>query len=117
MSQPLRGHPNEAPAVVDLTQDGQPDFIRHADHNLRWMVWETVDSWRDPNPAAAVPGAEAERHLVRAYGPLPGRPSESGDLVLTVRRYSGREGWWISREPTALTGIQAIQYGAVGSRL
>lgn len=99
MPESPHGHPNEASALVDLTRDGTPDFIRHADHDLRWMVWETLDTWCDPDPARSAAGTEAERHRVRAYGPLPWRPSENGDLVLAVRRYSGEEGWWISPEP------------------
>ena len=100
MSQSSHGRPNEARAVVDLTRAGQPDFIHHAQADLRWMVWETLDSWRDSDPAGSGPGTEAERHRVRAYGPLPWRPSENGDLVLIVRRYTGQDGWWISPEPT-----------------
>jgi hypothetical protein len=100
VTQSSDGHPNEAPVTVDLTREGQPDFVRHATLDLTWMIWETLDSWRDPDPAKSAAGAEAERHRVRAYGPLPWRPSENGDLVLIVRRYTGQEGWWITPETT-----------------
>lgn len=98
MSQSSSGQANETLVTVDLTRVGTPDFICHADRELRWMVWETVDSWRDPDPAASPSGTEAERHRVRAYGPFPWRPSENGDLTLIVRRYADRDGWWISPE-------------------
>ncbi len=90
MTQSSDGHPNEAPVTVDLTREGQSDFVRHATLDLTWMIWETLDSWRDPDPVK----------LAAAYGPLPWRPSENGDLVLIVRRYTGQEGWWITPETT-----------------
>ena len=77
--------------TVDLTREGQPDFVGHATLDLTWMIWETLDSWRDPDPVD---------ELAAAYGPLPWRPSENGDLVLIVRRYTGQEGWWITPETT-----------------
>ena len=40
--------------------------------------------------------AETKRFRVRVSGPLPGRPSEEGEFVMTVRRYGDRPGWWIN---------------------
>jgi hypothetical protein len=89
----------EAPAVVDLGPRLVPVAIRHARLGLPWMVLAILEDWTTPRYHAVVgTPAETKRFRVRVSGPLPGRPSETGEFVMTVRRYGDRPGWWISPE-------------------
>jgi hypothetical protein len=87
----------EAPAVVDLGPCLAPVTIRHARLGLAWEVRQMLEDWTTPryHDTVGTPG-ETKRSTVRVTGPLPGRPSETGEFVMTVRRYGDRPGWWIS---------------------
>ena len=87
----------EAPALVDLGPRLAPIAIHHARLGLTWRVLRVIEDWTTPryHDAVGTP-AETKRYRVRVSGPLPGRPSQEGEFVMTVRRYGDRPGWWIS---------------------
>ena len=89
----------EALAVVDLGPRLVPVAIRHARLGLPWTVLAVLEDWTTPryHDAVGTP-AETKRFQVRVSGPLPGRPSQTGEFVMMVRRYGDRPGWWISPE-------------------
>ena len=41
---------------------------------------------------------ELKRYRVRVTGPLPGRPSESGEFTMIVRRLGDSPSWWACPE-------------------
>ena len=87
----------EALAIVDLSERLVPLTIRHADLGLSWAVLGVVEDWTTPAFYAdrGTP-LETKRFRVRVTGPLPGRPHETGEFAMIVRRYGDRPGWWIS---------------------
>ena len=90
----------EVPAVVDLSAHLVPLTIRHAGLDLSWSVLAVVEDWTTPSyhDDAGTP-VETRRFRVRVTGPLPGRPAETGEFGMLVRRYGDRPGWWICPEP------------------
>jgi hypothetical protein len=62
--------------------------VRHAGLGIEWLVVQMLEEAEDSELA---PG-EAARYQVLAYGPLPGRPGESGYFTMTVRMYGDRAG-------------------------
>ena len=90
----------EAPAIVDLSAQLVPLTIRHAELDLVWSVLELLEVWTTPDFEEDLRSSmELKRYRVRVTGPLPGRPSVTGEFGLIVRRYGDRPGWWVSPEP------------------
>jgi hypothetical protein len=86
----------EVPAVIDLSARLVPLTIRHAGLDLSWSVLAVVEDWTTPSyHDHAGPPVETRRFRVRVTGPLPGRPAETGEFGMLVRRYGDRPGWWI----------------------
>ena len=93
----------EARAVVDLSASLVPLTIRHADLDLSWSVLDVLEDWTTPSFHDDRGGPmETKRLKVRVTGPLPGRPSKTGEFSMIVRRYGDRPGWWICPDPEAL---------------
>ena len=79
-----------------------PELIWHAELSLKWDVVRVIEDWTTPQYWAVLgtPG-ETRRFKVRVHGPQPGRPSETGEFVMIVRRFGDRPGWWISPDGAA----------------
>jgi len=96
----------EASAVVDLGPHLVPEVIRHAQLGLSWKVVAVLENWTTLRYHEAVgTHAETRRFRVLVSGPLPGDPDADGEVVMIVRRYGDRQGWWICpdeipREPS-----------------
>jgi hypothetical protein len=98
----------EAPAIVDLSASLVPLSIRHAELQLSWSVLEVVEEWTTPDFEQDVGSVmELKVYRVRVAGPLPGRPSVSGEFGMIIRRYGDRQGWWVSPEPEEKSGLSA----------
>jgi hypothetical protein len=94
----------EALALVELGRRMTPVVIRHQGLGLEWAVVDLIEDWMTPRYADAVgTSGETRRFRVRVRGPLPGRPAESGEFEMAVRRYGDRPGWWISPEEALAT--------------
>ncbi len=92
----------EAPAVVDLGPHLTPVAIRHARLDLSWKVVRVLEDWTTGEYHAVIGTAgETRRFTVKVRGPLPGCPEETGEFVMTVRRFGNRTGWWVSPERQA----------------
>ena len=80
----------------------RPDTIWHARLSLRWEVRRVLEDWTTPLywEVLGTPG-ETRRFRVVVSGPLPGRPWESGEFVMVVRRTADRPGWWIAPDDMA----------------
>jgi hypothetical protein len=74
----------------------EPEWVRHAEHGHVWMVTGVVEGWKhdDPRKARGQP-VLTERYVIRAAGPLPGRPGEDGRFLLEICSYGHLDGWWI----------------------
>jgi hypothetical protein len=89
----------EAPAAVDLGSRLAPIAIRHARLDLSWQVLRVLEDWTTERYYEVVgTPEEMKRFRVRVSGPLPGQPAETGEFVMTVRRYGDRAGWWMRPE-------------------
>jgi hypothetical protein len=71
-----------------------PVAIHHAEVALSWAVQAVVEVWTTPayHDDIGTP-METKRYRVRVTGPLPCRPSESGEFGMVVRRCGDRPGW------------------------
>ena len=89
----------EASAIVDLGPRAVPVAIRHARLDLSWEVVQVLEDWTTRRYHDAVgTAAVTKRFTVRVRGPLPGRPSETGEFVMIIRRYGNRGSWWVAPE-------------------
>ena len=76
-----------------------PGAIHHPALALSWTVVAVLENWTTPRYHDAVGTPEqTKRFHVRVAGPLPGRPSETGEFLIVIRRYGDRPGWWICPE-------------------
>jgi hypothetical protein len=87
----------EAPATVHLGPHMTPEIIWHATLSLKWEVVRLIEDWTTSEYWAVLgTSGETRRFRVRVSGPLPGRPSETGEFEMVVRRVGDRPGWWIA---------------------
>jgi hypothetical protein len=115
----------EAQALVQLGGSGMvPISIRHALLPLEWKVLTVLENWTTPTYWAVLgTPRETRRFRARVSGPLPGRPMQTGEFVMTIRRYAGRPGWWIApgTDPAGkakrLAGLIAICIAIAGLSL
>ena len=101
-------HPVEQPssepgvrAFIDhrraLTGDGLvPEQVTHATAGLQWQVLEVLEHWQHPDGMRARGPVVREAWKMRVTGPLPGRPQQNGEFVMTARMYAHVGGWWIT---------------------
>jgi hypothetical protein len=76
-----------------------PELVTHIRLGLTWQVIEVLDHWEHPDGMKARGAVVREAWKMRVAGPLPGRPGERGEFVMTARVYSHVGGWWIAPEP------------------
>ena len=89
----------EAPAIVDLSAQLVPLTIRHAGLDLVWSVLELLEVWTTPDFEEDLRSSmELKRYRVRVTGPLPGRPAETGEFTMIVRRLGDSPSWWAGPE-------------------
>jgi hypothetical protein len=58
-------------------------------------MYDNSRRWRENEPRRSL----REAWRMRVAGPLPGRPGERGEFVMTARVCSRIGGWWIAPEP------------------
>jgi hypothetical protein len=73
-----------------------PEAVAHADRPLKWAVLEVLDHWEHPDGMKARGSVVREAWRMRVSGPLPFRPGQAGEFVMTARVYADRGGWWIA---------------------
>jgi hypothetical protein len=80
----------------------RPDVIWHAQLSLRWEVLRVLEDWTTPVywQVLGTPG-DTRRFRVLVSGPLPARPSETGEFEMVVRMTGDRPGWWIAPDDLA----------------
>jgi hypothetical protein len=92
----------EAPAIVHLGPRTTPDTIWHATLSLKWDVRRVIEDWTTPVYWQVLgTSGDTRRFRVLVSGPLPDRPTETGEFVMVVRRAGDRPGWWIRPDGTA----------------
>jgi hypothetical protein len=77
----------------------EPQRVQHAGLGLSWLVTEVLDSWEAEDYVEMRGQPDVTRWWrLKVYGPLPGKPTGTGEFVMEVSAYGDRPGWWIAVE-------------------